>query len=160
YYPVAWSLSVEEWYYVLFPVFLLLYGRFSSRTNEWLETVWATVLFIGGITLIRTVYGDTADWGAQVRRVVVFRIDSIAYWFLLYLVLLRVKFEWTGRLRSLSLLALAGITVLLLAINIKMLESNAAWFRQINPLVSAAFGMTLLASFLSINSLLRAQWMK
>ena len=87
YFPVAWSLSVEEWYYVAFPPFLLLYVKLTKGTGEWFQYACATVLLITCISLLRFVYADTADWGAQVRRVVVFRIDSIAYGFLLYLVL-------------------------------------------------------------------------
>ncbi|HEY6992073.1 MAG TPA: acyltransferase [Xanthobacteraceae bacterium] len=158
YYPVAWSLSVEEWYYVLFPPFLLLYAKLVRRGGEWLEHVCAAVLFIAGITLLRFLYGDTADWGAHVRRVVVFRIDSIAYGFLLYLVLQRAKFEWNARLRLGALLLLAATTIALLEINARMLASGAGWLRQIHPFVSAAFGMSTLVFFLSVNSLLQSHW--
>jgi len=96
YYPVAWSLSVEEWYYVVFPPFLLLYGKLVTRRGDWSEYIWAALLFIACITLLRFVYGAVEDWGAHVRRVVVFRIDSIAYGFLLYLVLQRATFALTS----------------------------------------------------------------
>jgi peptidoglycan/LPS O-acetylase OafA/YrhL len=158
YYPVAWSLSVEEWYYVAFPPFLLLYGTVTKATGDWY--VGAVVLFIVVITLIRSVYGDAADWGAGVRRVAVFRIDSMAYGFLLYLVLQQVKFEWNVRLRSLALLWLVAITILLLYVNTAMPGNDAAWLRHINPFVSAAFGMSTLVLFLSLNSLFNASWTK
>lgn len=158
YYPVAWSLSVEEWYYVAFPPFLLLYGTVTKAIGDWY--VGAVVLFIVVITLIRSAYGDTADWGAGVRRVAVFRIDSIAYGFLLYLVLQQVKLEWNVRLRSLALLWLAAMTILLLYVNTAMLGNDAAWLKHINPFVSAAFGMSTLVLFLSLDSLFNASWMK
>lgn len=160
YYPVAWSLSVEEWYYVVFPPFLLLYGRVTKAGGEWLECVCATVLFVAGITLVRFAYGDTADWGAHVRRVIVFRIDSIAYGFLLYLLLQQVKFEWNARLRCLSFLLLAGMAALLVHVNFKILASDAVWLRQVNPFVSAGFGMSTLTFFISLNPLLRGRWVK
>jgi peptidoglycan/LPS O-acetylase OafA/YrhL len=160
YYPVAWSLSVEEWYYVAFPPFLLLYGKVINGAGGWFECVCAAVLFIGCITLIRFVYGDTAEWGAQVRRVVVFRIDSIAYGFLLYLILQRAKIEWNGRLRFFSFLLLAATSAVLVQINIGMLENDATWLRHINPFVSAAFGMSILVFFVSMNSLFQEPWMK
>ena len=158
YYPVAWSLSVEEWYYVAFPPFLLLYGTVTKATGDWY--VGAVVLFIVVITLIRSVYGDTADWGAGVRRVAVFRIDLIAYGFLLYLVLQQVKFEWNVRLRSFAVLWLVATMILLLYVNTAMLGNDAAWLKHINPFVSAAFGMSTLVLFLSLNSLFNASWMK
>jgi len=160
YYPVAWSLSVEEWYYVAFPPFLLLYGKLTRASGAWFEYAGAAVLFILVVTLIRLAYGDMADWGEHVRRVVEFRIDSIAYGFLLYLILEQAKFEWNAALRLIAFLLLAASTALLLHINLQMLESQAAWPRHVHPFVSAAFGMSTVTFFLSINSLLRMQWMK
>jgi peptidoglycan/LPS O-acetylase OafA/YrhL len=160
YYPVAWSLSVEEWYYVAFPPFLLLYGKLTKSSNEWWGYVRAAVLFIAAITLLRTVYGDFADWGAQVRRVVVFRIDSIAYGFLLYLIVQRATFEWNARLRCLALLLLAATTAAVFLVDLRMIDSNAAWLRHIHPFVSAAFGMATLLFFLSLNPLVQSRWMR
>jgi len=129
-----------------------------TRKGDWSEYIWAALLFIAGITLLRFAFGDLEDWGAHVRRVVVFRIDSIAYGFLLYLVLQRATFEWNVRLRLGALLVLAATTIALLDVNARMLVSDAGWLRQINPFVSAAFGMSTLVFFLSINSLLQAPW--
>ena len=153
YFPVAWSLSVEEWYYVAFPPFLLLYVKLTKGTGEWFQYACATVLLITCISLLRFVYADTADWGAQVRRVVVFRIDSIAYGFLLYLVVQRVKFEWSLRLGTLAFLILAAATVVLIKVNDEMLTNDAVWLRHIHPFASAAFGVSTLVFFLSLNSL-------
>jgi peptidoglycan/LPS O-acetylase OafA/YrhL len=159
YYPVAWSLSVEEWYYLVFPPFLMLYGALLiNRGSEWLGYVCGALLFIVCVTLIRSLYGDTADWGAHVRRVVIFRIDSIAYGFLLFLVLRHMKFEWTTRLRVFASLLLAATTFALLYINAKMLDSDSGWLKQIHPFASAAFGMATLGFFLSLNLLFRARW--
>lgn len=160
YYPVAWSLSVEEWYYVAFPPFLLLYGKLTRVTGAWFEYAGAAVLFILVITLIRLAYGDMGDWGEHVRRVVEFRIDSIAYGFLLYLILEQAKFEWNAALRLIAFLLLAASTALLFYINLQMLEGQAAWPKHIHPFVSAAFGMSTVTFFLSINALLRMEWMK
>jgi peptidoglycan/LPS O-acetylase OafA/YrhL len=158
YYPVAWSLSVEEWFYVTFPPFVLLWMRLTKGTGEWQEYFSAVLVFILAITIIRSIYGDTSDWGAQVRRVVVFRIDSIAYGFLLYLLLQRIEFDWNGRHRHIAFLVFAATAALLLYINHEMLESGAKWLREINPFVSAAFGMSTVVFFLSLNSFLQGQW--
>lgn len=158
YYPVAWSLSVEEWYYVVFPPFLLLYAKIVGRGGGWFEYLCAALLFITCITLIRSVYGDTTNWGANVRRVAVFRIDSIAYGFLLYLVLQKMTFEWNARSRVLAFLSLSATAVALLLINSQMLRSDAGLLRQVNPFVSAAFGMSTLVFFLSMNSVVQSRW--
>jgi peptidoglycan/LPS O-acetylase OafA/YrhL len=116
------------------------------------------LVFILAITIIRSIYGNTSDWGAQVRRVVVFRIDSIAYGSLLYLLLQRIEFDWNGRHRHVAFLVFAATAALLLYINNEMLESGAKWLREINPFVSAAFGMSTVVFFLSLNSFLQGQW--
>ncbi|PWT86748.1 MAG: hypothetical protein C5B56_11940 [Proteobacteria bacterium] len=160
YYPVAWSLSVEEWYYVVFPLFLLLYLALVDRRERWRDCLAATVLFIALISVVRIVHGDNADWGGRVRRVVAFRIDSIAYGFLLFLLLQRLRMEWDARARWLLLVLLASTTGLLVVVNTAMQADDAHWLRQINPFVSAAFGMSMLTFFLSIDSMFRKPWMK
>jgi peptidoglycan/LPS O-acetylase OafA/YrhL len=160
YYPVAWSLSVEEWYYVVFPPFLLLYAKLTRGSGEWLNYAAAALLFIVIVTVARAAYGDMSDWGERVRRVVVFRIDSIAYGFLLYLALQQARFEWNASLRLLALVLLLASTALLFRLNLQMVESGFAWPRYVHPLASAAFGMATVTFFLSINSLLRMRWMK
>ena len=160
YYPVAWSLSVEEWYYVVFPPFLLLYVRTIGRGSEWFEYVCAALLFIACITLIRSIYGDTTHWGANVRRVVEFRIDSIAYGFLLYLVLQKMTFKWNARLRVFAFFLLATWAIILLQLNDWMLHSDDGLLRQIHPFASAGFGISTLIFFLSINSVLQTRWQK
>jgi len=88
YFTIAWSLSVEEWFYFSFPMFLaaaslVLDLRDPSRMMK------AAFAFIAIITLARTVSGDYSNWGSAVRRVVIYRVDSIAYGFLLYLAIQR-----------------------------------------------------------------------
>ena len=84
YFPVAWSLSIEEWFYVSFPLILVVFSRSVRRADVRFCFV-AACCFIAAITLIRSIFGNFEDWGFEVRRVVLFRIDSIAYGFLLYL---------------------------------------------------------------------------
>jgi peptidoglycan/LPS O-acetylase OafA/YrhL len=73
YYSIAWSLSVEEWFSLTFPVFLLAASLGQGRDRHYYA--FAAAAFIILITALRTIFGDGADWGAAVRRVVVFRVD-------------------------------------------------------------------------------------
>jgi peptidoglycan/LPS O-acetylase OafA/YrhL len=87
YFAVAWSLSVEEWFYLVFPLVLLLAAAVSRFRNVRTTAIAAAIVFIALISLCRLVFPDMENWGPAARRVVVFRLDSIAFGFLLYVVL-------------------------------------------------------------------------
>jgi peptidoglycan/LPS O-acetylase OafA/YrhL len=83
YYPVAWSLSVEEWFYVTFAPLAFIVALIC-KSDAWKTSVFVGVGLIIAIALARSAFGDYSQWDAEVRRVVVFRIDSIIFGFLLY----------------------------------------------------------------------------
>jgi peptidoglycan/LPS O-acetylase OafA/YrhL/lysophospholipase L1-like esterase len=85
FYPVAWSLAVEEWFYLLFAPLLFLIGRLVRRSDRRLDAAFA-VLVIVAIAAMRFALAPP-DWDLDVRRVTLFRIDSIVWGYLLYLAL-------------------------------------------------------------------------
>src|SRR5208283_5250768 len=87
FYPVAWSLAVEEWFYLLFAPLLFLVGRALQRSDRRMDVAFAVliVLIIAGLRA----FAAPQDWDENVRRVTLFRIDSIVWGFLLYLALER-----------------------------------------------------------------------
>ena len=87
FYPVAWSLAVEEWFYLLFAPALFVIGWLLSRSDRRLEATFA-ILVILVVAVLRFSLAP-ADWDLNVRRVTIFRIDSIVWGFLLYLALER-----------------------------------------------------------------------
>ncbi len=87
FYPVAWSLAIEEWFYVLFAPALFLVARVLGRRDRRLEATFA-VLVILVVAALRLAFAPH-DWDLNVRRVTLFRIDSIVWGFLLYLALER-----------------------------------------------------------------------
>ncbi len=76
---VAWSLSVEEWFYILFPLILLgSYRLFKTDKKRILSTIiFCLVVFL----LLRLGTGLFIDmpWDKGFRKVVVLRLDAIAY---------------------------------------------------------------------------------
>ena len=84
YFPVAWSLSIEEWFYIAFPT-LLMSAAWCFRNKQDGFTLCLTLCFIGAVAMLRLLLGDLDDWGPSVRRIVAFRVDLIAYGFLLYM---------------------------------------------------------------------------
>jgi peptidoglycan/LPS O-acetylase OafA/YrhL len=79
FFPIAWSLSVEEWFYLLFPLFLLGLGRIGC------SSIRAGVIFLAAFFILKLVGAALdPDWDAVARRLVIFRLDAIAFGFLLY----------------------------------------------------------------------------
>jgi peptidoglycan/LPS O-acetylase OafA/YrhL len=72
---VAWSLSVEEWFYLLFPVGLFLMWKSKLRPS-----VPAVAITLFAIAIIsRTIMSCNADlnWDSGIRKIVLCRIDAI-----------------------------------------------------------------------------------
>lgn len=89
YFSIAWSLSVEEWFYLTFPLFCLVVASAAPASRA--APVCAGLMFIAIIVAARTLWGDGAHWGSNVRRVVCFRMDAIAWGFLLHVAVRRSR---------------------------------------------------------------------
>jgi peptidoglycan/LPS O-acetylase OafA/YrhL len=80
----SWSLAVEEWFYLTFPVVLLIAYTFTQdqQKRKWIF-VFAALAFLIVPTLLRmghfTATMDRYRWDTGLRKVVVYRLDSIAY---------------------------------------------------------------------------------
>jgi peptidoglycan/LPS O-acetylase OafA/YrhL len=80
----SWSLAVEEWFYILFPVTLYLLNKaFPSKHQT--SLLLSIVLFITGAMLVRF-YKDSyldiqifKDWDVEFRKVVFTRLDNIVF---------------------------------------------------------------------------------
>ena len=79
----SWSLSVEEWFYLLFP-FLLLTGSLILRKNKKILFLLCCLLLIAFSTLVRfykaanNVY-TYDNWDLWIRKLVICRFDSIGF---------------------------------------------------------------------------------
>ena len=162
FYPVAWSLSVEEWFYLLFTPCLFLVGRALGRSDRRMEVAFA-VLVILAVSALRIVAAPH-DWDLNVRRVTVFRIDSIVWGYLLYLAL-----EKRGRpldalprpMRSLPALGLLALlaTALELFVAARAVGGSPA-ARQVFPFSSALFGMAAVGFFFAADPLFEGRFVR
>lgn len=83
YYPIAWSLSVEEWFYILFtPILLISKKIFNIRNIFKFIILWFSFFY-----LLKFMYFsfNNFDWGEDIRRVTIFRLDSIVVGIIFYL---------------------------------------------------------------------------
>ncbi len=105
FFAISWSLAVEEWYYVTAALLVFTFRK-SKLSTIFLAAV--TVLF--AVKLLGIVFDD--NWSVAVRRATIYRLDAIAFGFLMFL--------WQDRLSpsvafaSLATLASTGLTLLLL----------------------------------------------
>jgi peptidoglycan/LPS O-acetylase OafA/YrhL len=73
---VSWSLTVEEWFYLLFSAILLALAAWTRRWSVFL----ACGVFIAVPMFLRISIGAIdGDWDRGFRKIVVFRLDAIAY---------------------------------------------------------------------------------
>jgi peptidoglycan/LPS O-acetylase OafA/YrhL len=73
---VAWSLSIEEWFYFIFPLVLLAFAQFRAGDHRNILHA-AGFLFLAAF-IFRILFAEAgAQWDATVRKVVLCRIDAI-----------------------------------------------------------------------------------
>ncbi|WP_368031182.1 acyltransferase family protein [Arcobacter sp. s6] len=77
--PEAWSLSVEEWFYISFP--LILFGLLSLFKNKNQGFLILTICYVLIFTIFRNYFAfdQNLDWDVNVRKIVTLRLDSIGY---------------------------------------------------------------------------------
>jgi peptidoglycan/LPS O-acetylase OafA/YrhL len=140
FYPESWSLAVEEWFYLLFPAALVLVLGLSKKSQAKLLSLLVVLLFIVVPTLLKlqfaidTDFIDKDDWGKQIRRVVVYRLDSI---------MMGVLFAWIAFYHERFF---RNTRFLLLAVGISINLLNRSFNSEVDSVFSEAF-------FLSINGL-------
>lgn len=84
----SWSLSIEEWFYLVFPTALLFFVLLRRKASKDLFVLCHITLFIAALTAMRyasyvhfTHHGgiiDNTTWNTHFRCVVLMRLDSIA----------------------------------------------------------------------------------
>lgn len=80
---VAWSLSIEEWFYLSMPFLLFALCRIFSSTRKSLSKcfVVAALFFLVASTGLRCYHAiaDNPTWDEGVRKIVIYRMDSLMF---------------------------------------------------------------------------------
>ena len=155
YYPIAWSLSVEEWFYIGFPLFMIAALRWIAPPDRRKCAILA-MLFIALVSIGRAMFGDMSNWGEAVRRVVVFRVDAIAYGFLFYL-FAEATFLSKARTRYNAAIAAVVFAIAAAVATFGTLDIAYNWdifSEHLFPFYAAGFGIAALFFFYSLAPLI------
>lgn len=82
FFPEAWSLTVEEWFYLLIPFLLLILSKFKflSYQKSFLVLIFTIIFFSFFVRLYRVINViDPLDWNRIIRMQVITRLDSIMF---------------------------------------------------------------------------------
>lgn len=77
----AWSIVVEEWFYLTSPLFFLLAARYYPSVSPRTQTIRVIVAVIAlglALRIIRAL-GAPVEWDAELRKIVIFRPDAIMF---------------------------------------------------------------------------------
>lgn len=127
----AWSLSIEEWFYFLFPLILFLSFTFVKNQKRALLIVIVIFLFIPFILRLTDFLSLFSNWN-QARQVVVYRLDSII-WGVLYAFIFDFKNVHFNMIKRKNLLAISGlilITVMFIIYHFAV-DMDTIFFRSI-----------------------------
>lgn len=144
----SWSLSIEEYTYLLFPLLLLFLYRFNPKT----VFVWSAILFIMVFFLLKVNYhfniaqNNLQFWGSHMKSVLIYRLDAIPYGILAAWIIKKYP-EFVLRNNVVFLFA-ASFIVAFLLFGIGLIEldmQNAPFFWNVLylPLTSISVMLTL-----------------
>lgn len=124
----SWSLAVQEWYYLLFPMFLLIFTRyFRVKTVMLFMAIFFILFSLAYRFSISHVEYNYFWWDVSVRKVVASRIDSIFYG----VVAAWVRYYYPGIWKKYAIPSfLAGLAVFVVTITIPK-TMNTAWTNMI-----------------------------
>ncbi|WP_290839070.1 acyltransferase [Flavobacterium sp.] len=157
FFPESWSLSIEEFAYLLLPIALFGFSFFSgNRRNVFFFGVFVLYLFFIGTKIYydqTTEFTTMAQWNVNLKGVVIFRIDAICTGVLAAWASVNFQKTW---MKFKLLFALGGCALLLalcfsLAMRITMAKFPYYWNVLFLPLISLAmaFWLPLLSSWRS-----------
>ena len=136
FFPVAWSLSVEEWFYILTPVLILVTSKLKKGG---IDPIYMGLSVITLLSIVKIAFNDGVDWGEDIRRSVVFRLDAIYFGLIAYLIKDKIKIKFLIFVSITSSIFLINV-----GINPKTLSESILLQNLFLPICSLFFGSILI----------------
>ncbi len=93
--PESWSLAVEEWFYLLCPIFLGALISISGRIRTWHFAAILLFLSLPRFLFLFANWNTAFDWDGELKKIVLFRLDAIFYGVLASWLYLKKQSFWT-----------------------------------------------------------------
>lgn len=88
----SWSLTIEEWFYLLFPILLLLAMRFRHDRRFGVAASLGALFLFSTLARVVAVSAGHPSWDAGIRKIVIYRFDGL----MLGVLGAFVKASWPG----------------------------------------------------------------
>nr|WP_273424275.1 acyltransferase [Halomonas sp.] len=75
----AWSLAVEEWFYLLLPVLLLLSLKLLPQPRKAVPILLMLWVMVGALARLAVAHFIEPEWDAGLRKIALLRLDAIAW---------------------------------------------------------------------------------
>lgn len=153
----AWSLSIEEFAYLVLPFLLFITLFFWKNIDKSKLFLWGTIITIAVLFILKINYylnteiASYKDWSATYRKVVVYRLDTIYMGFLIaYLMHVKLKlmhhYKLIFAVLGTFLLALLHVVVYWF----KLLPQTHLWFYVFVYLNGLIIGLALVLPYFSV----------
>ena len=137
---VSWSLAIEEFFYFLFPIYLIFFGRKSILIS--------VISFVLILSFLKFIFADYYT-SSFIRTATLLRLDAIALGFLLALLINKIN---RTAIFIILFFLLAGLLIFYFQ---NILNSNNTKYVLSFVFVSEIFSMILLILFYKYNYLLK-----
>lgn len=145
FFPESWSLSIEEFAYIIGPLLLLVLAWFTTLKKR--HFLIMTIVVITLITINRIAFNTAVTtlnyetWSAAIRKVVIYRIDSIYYGFIAAYVAFYYPKFWAHKRYLLTSIG---------AVLFIVMHFSLAWL-QLQPTIHSTFYNVFYLPLLSIS---------
>ncbi len=151
FFPEAWSLTVEEWFYLLIPLGLYITLKISKNHRKTIVLAWIIflILLVTGIRIYRALtlhIPDFETWDHLQRKIVITRLDSIMYGFLGAWVNFYFPVFWKAGKRNWLFL---GLILLVFPMGVDFFLGKNLFFLNYFSLMMTSAGTLLMLPYLS-----------
>lgn len=140
FFPEAWSLSIEEYFYLVFPVLIIILINFGLKARvAFLVSGIILLTFSTMLRLIFVIVEPLLTWDSGVRKIVIFRFDALMYG--VFLAFFIDKISMINKEKMLFLIGLSILSVSMVAYFI--LDHDSSFFLKTIEFSITSFGFIL-----------------